>query len=117
MTLMNTQEMIQHLVDKVNKLEEEKRELVKNEVFAKPVCQKTVQTFGKEHTMLAAIDEMSELTQALTKVIRGNADFDLIDQKIADVEILTECLKSVFSNGTKVKDWKEKKILALSRKI
>lgn len=110
---MTSDELVQHLTDRINELEEENKELIKNELVVKPACQKAVSVFGKQHTMLAAIAEMSDLTQALTKVMRGKADFDLIDQNIADVEILTECLKSVFHNARRVKEAKARKLQEL----
>lgn len=107
---MTNEEMVQHLTDRINELEQENRHLIKDDLVVKPTCKKAVDVFGKEHTMLAAIAEMSELTQALTKVMRGKADFDLIDRKIADVEILMECVKFVFHNSRRVLAWKEKKV-------
>lgn len=110
---MTSDEMVQRLVDRINELEEENKELIKNELVVKPTCKKVVEVFGKQHAMLAAIAEMSDLTQALTKVMRGKADFDLIDQKMADVEILMECLKGVFHNARRVKEDKARKLQEL----
>lgn len=110
---MTNDELVQYLTDRINELEQENKQLIKEDLVVKPTCQKAVDVFGKEHTILAAIAEMSELTQALTKVMRGKADFDLIDRKIADVEILTECVKFVFRNSRRVLAWKEKKVEVL----
>ncbi len=114
---MTNDSAIQHLVDRINELEEENKMLTKEELVVEPTCKKAVDVYGKEHTILAAIDEMSELTQNLTKVLRGKADFDLVDQKVADVEILTKCLKVAFNNERRVRAWKEKKILALDKRL
>ena len=73
--------------------------------------------FGKVYEMNVAIEEMGELIQALTKVIRGKPDFDNVAEEIADVEIAMEELKYAFNNANQVKEWKHRKILRLSEKI
>ena len=114
---MTNEEMVQHFVDRINELEEENKELIKDEILRQTTCKKAVDVFGKEHMMLAAIVEMSALTQELTKVMRGKADFDAVDNKMANVEVLMELLKYVFSNTWKVKDLRRKKILLLEERV
>ena len=106
-------ELVQHLTARINELEEENKELIKDKFVTRPACCKAVETFGKEHTMLAAIEVMGELSVALTKVIRGRCDLEIIDRKIADVEILMECLKTVFVNLGRVRRRKVQKIKVL----
>ena len=110
-------EMVQLLTDRINGLEEENRGLVRDELVTKAACSKVVEAFGREHTMLAAIEVMSELSAALTKTIRGRHDFEAIDRKIADVEILAECLKAVFVNSGRVKECRMRKVKALMEGI
>ena len=117
MRSMTNDEMTQHLVDRINELEKENKELIQDDILASPTYHKAVETFGKEHTMLAAVSKMNELEQEITKVLRNKADFTAIDNRIADVEIFVEMLKYVFHNKNEVKRWKRKKILKLRERI
>lgn len=114
---MTHEEMVQHLTDRINELEQENKELIKDELVVKPTCQKAVETFGKVHAMIVAMEEMAELIQAVTKVLRDKADFENVAEEIADVEICMDLLKQVFNNTNKVKRWKQKKILRMAERI
>ena len=114
---MTNDDMVQQLVDRINELEAENKDLLKDELVVKPTCQKAVETFGKVYEMIVAIEEMAELIQAVTKVLRDKADFENVAEETADVEISMELLKSAFNNTKKVKKWKHKKILRLAERI
>lgn len=114
---MMSEEMVQHLVDRINELENENSELLKNELVVKPTCQKAVETFGKNNRMIVAIEEMSELTKALTKTLRDRMDFDNLTEEIADVCIVLQELIISFNCEHSVKRWKAKKIKDLAAKI
>ncbi len=57
-----------------------------------------------------AMEEMSELIQALSKSIRGKENVDNIAEEIADVEIMLMQLKFIFKCGTAVNNWKTAKV-------
>ena len=114
---LTNEEMINRLTDRINKLEEENAELLIEKCLILPTCEKAVKTFGKVYEMTVAIEEMGELIQALTKVIRGFHDFDNVAEEIADVEICMEMMKHTFNNRDSVKEWKKKKISRLQKRI
>lgn len=53
--------------------------------------------FGKESQVIVAIEEMSELMQALAKDSRGIGNMANIVEEIADVEIMLRQLTHLFS--------------------
>ena len=114
---LTNEEMINRLTERINELEEENTEMLREKHVIIPTCRKAVDTFGKVYEMTVAIEEMGELIQALTKVIRGKPDFDNVAEEIADVEIAMEELKYAFNNANQVREWKHRKILRLSEKI
>lgn len=110
-------DIVNHLTLRIEELEEQNAELLREKIVIEPTCQRAVETFGKVYEMTVAIEEMGELIQALTKVIRGKADFDNVAEEIADVEIALEEMKHAFNNANQVKEWKHNKIIRLSEKI
>ena len=110
-------EMVQKLVDKINELEEENKELTKERLVDDPVCQKAVEAFGKDYEIIVAIEEMAELMQALTKVLRGKPNFENVDEETADVGISMKMLKIIFNNHKRVAVWNRRKIHRLRRRI
>lgn len=111
------QSIVEQLLLRIEELEEQNAELLREKIVIDPACQKAVETFGKVYEMTVAIEEMAELTQAVTKVIRDKPNFDNVAEEIADVEISMGLLKAAFNNADKVKEWKNKKILRLTERI
>ena len=81
------------------------------------VCQRAVSTWGKEHQLIICMEEMAELTKEISKNLRGH-DNDLgLAEEIADVEIMLEQLKLIFSIRTDVVCIKNEKLIRLDRRI
>lgn len=63
--------------------------------------EQAVALFGKEHQILIAIEEMSELTKALVKYLRYGSNPDVlasIQEERADVEIMLNQLHVIFGD-------------------
>ena len=56
-----------------------------------------VKTYGKEMQCIVAMEECSELIQAISKALRGNLNKDNLVEEIVDVEIMLAQLKYIFS--------------------
>ena len=82
---------------------------------------KAVTKWGEESQILMAIEEMGELIQALSKYFRQpnksfERRFDNIEQEIADVSIMIEQLKCIFSENT-INQMIEKKLERLEARL
>ena len=74
--------------------------------------------WGVESQMVMAIEEMAELTQQLTKGLRGQGTLDKLSEEIADVEIMLEQLRVMNPGCAKRADeWKVEKIVRLRKKL
>ena len=60
------------------------------------ICRAAVDHFGEKSQIIVAIEEMSELTKALTKWEREIGSTSEIAEEIADVEIMLAQLKYIF---------------------
>ena len=76
-----------------------------------------IQTFGKNTQIVVAIEEMSELTKALTKKLRGSQNLNSIIEEIADVEIMLDQLKLMSCVFTDVKNERDFKVQRLAERI
>lgn len=57
---------------------------------------------GKQSQLIVAMEEMAELIKELSKSIRGQKNPVAISEEMADVEIMLEQLKVIFSNHAEV---------------
>lgn len=73
-----------------------------------------VQTFGKKAQLIMAMEEMAELTKELSKNIRDSNNVSAISEEMADVEIMLEQLKIIFSNRSEVDHIRSEKLLRLA---
>jgi hypothetical protein len=64
-----------------------------------------------------AMEEMSELIKELSKNLRGNDNISAISEEMADVEIMLEQLKVIFSNRAEVDRYRAEKITRLAVNI
>lgn len=78
MMLLRLSEQEDKLKDKINK----------------EICIQAIEVFGQANQLVVAMEECSELIQALSKFIRG-VDHN-VEEEIADVEIMLEQLKIIF---------------------
>lgn len=65
-------------------------------ITANDVCKRAVKAFGAEAQMLMCIEEMAELTQALSKCFRNKADVENIIEELIDVEIMITQMRHLF---------------------
>jgi len=74
--------------------------------------------WGTKAQIIVAIEEMSELIQALTKHLRTDLVTDNLAEEIADVEIMIEQLRTIFVGiNDKIDETKAYKLERLERKI
>ena len=78
------------------------------------IYQEAIDTFGEESQKLMMIEEMAELTQAISKDFRGLGHN--VEEEIADVEIMLEQMKLMYDN-TKIEVIKMVKIERLREKV
>lgn len=81
------------------------------------IYEKAVIKFGKTPQLIMAMEEMSELIQALSKDIRGKHNENNISEEIADVEIMLAQLKIIYQNDAEVEKWKTDKLFRLQARI
>ncbi len=88
------------------------------------IAKKAIEKWGMEPQMDMAIEELSELIQAVCKVKRtlGNDSelskrMDNLYEEIADVEIMICQLKEMFNCTTQVDTYKNSKIIRLEKRI
>lgn len=62
----------------------------------KEIVAKSLETYGNGIQLVVCMEELSELTQAISKEIRGKGNRDNIIEKMADALICIEILKQVF---------------------
>ena len=85
--------------------------------FQRKTVLSAIETFGKEAQLIMAMEEMSELIQALSKNIRGADNVDNIAEEIADVEIMILQLIEIFNCVESETDWYMKKLQRLNEKV
>lgn len=83
------------------------------------VCAEAIVKYGQRHQIIVAIEELSELQQALTKYLRNDTTEDTysIAEEMGDVEIAIEQLKMMFRNEVKVEECKRWKIERLEARM
>ena len=85
--------------------------------FQRETVLSAIETFGKEAQLIMAMEEMSELIQALSKNMRGAENTDIIAEEIADVEIMILQLIEIFNCVESETDWYLKKLQRLNEKV
>ena len=87
----------------------------------KKVLIDAIKTFGEEHQLKIAIEEMSELTKAICKTLRSDRktveDYEAVCEEMADVIIMINQLKLIYNNIDGVEWWVNEKIERLERTI
>lgn len=85
------------------------------------IMEEAVSHFGAPGQTVKAIEEMAELQKELCKYLNENEisleRLDSISQEMADVEIMLEQLKIIFSNQERVEEWKKLKLLRLEYRL
>lgn len=62
----------------------------------KEIVSRSLETYGNGIQLVVCMEELSELTQAISKEIRGRGDRNNLVEEMADVIICLEILKQVF---------------------
>lgn len=75
---------------------------------------KVIQAYGKSAQMIVAMEECSELIQAISKKLRGRETN--VEEEIADVEIMLEQLR-LMSDSSLVDKIKEEKLQRLEQRL
>lgn len=90
------------------------------------ILKEAIRTFGESNQITVAIEEMSELTKELCKVKRQFSEgekylsqdtLNALAEEMADVSIVLEQLKIIFSNVVEVEHFVDKKINRLLLRI
>lgn len=90
---------------------------------SKETMYKAINTYGVENQMIKTVEELSELSQALCKILTSkftddNSEiFENIYEEMADVEIMLEQCKIMFQCDKEVNKWKQKKIERLEKRL
>lgn len=84
------------------------------ELYLVELYQKVIREYGTENQKRIAQEELAELIQAISKDLRGLDNN--VEEEIADVEIMIEQLKNIYSKEL-INSWKEYKLKRLERII
>jgi len=72
-----------------------------------------VSVYGKRQTFVVAMEEMSELTKEICKVLRGSGITQDLCSEIADVEIMLTQLRYIINDDQRIESMKDQKLAKL----
>ena len=84
------------------------------------ICGAAVRAYGEDTQIMTAIEEMAELTQALSKNKRYPDNLSVLEniaEEIADVRIMLDQLELIFNCSDVVENYRVKKIHRLADRI
>ncbi len=81
------------------------------------IIEAAIDRYGKEHQIIVAIEELSELQKELTKYLRGARNLRNIAEETADVRIMLSQLGFIFNNFESVTEWEGKKLYRLWERL
>lgn len=87
------------------------------------IMMNAIETYGAENQQLKACEECSELIKAIIKLRFANTELereiirDAIAEEMADVEIMLYQMTMIFHNHDKVKEYRQKKLERLERRL
>ena len=73
--------------------------------------------WGADAQLTVVIEELSELAKEVCKIKRNIGNIDHLAEEVADVEIMCEQLRYIFSIDTEVDTWKESKLTRLANRL
>nr|DAH30440.1 MAG TPA: nucleoside triphosphate pyrophosphohydrolase [Caudoviricetes sp.] len=86
--------------------------------------QLAIDSYGRVNQVIKTVEELSELSQALCKILTSKFTddrsefFENIFEEMADVEIMLEQCKMIFyKSEDKINDYKKKKIERLEKRL
>ena len=72
----------------------------------KEIVSKSLDTYGNGIQLVVCMEELSELSQAISKEIRGIGDRSNLVEEMADVIICLEILKQIFAvTNVEIEEW------------
>ena len=72
----------------------------------KEIVSKSLDTYGNGIQLVVCMEELSELSQAISKEIRGVGDRSNLVEEMADVIICLEMLKQIFAvTNVEIEEW------------
>ena len=72
----------------------------------KSIISECIKHYGKEMQLIVCMEELSELSQAISKKIRSKGDRNNLVEEMADVIICLENLKQIFAvTNTDIEEW------------
>lgn len=80
------------------------------------ICDKAIKQFGGNQQLIVAMEEMGELIQAISKVLRGLETNGNFEEEIADVDIMLTQLK-ILGDLKEIEKWREYKLKRLKERI
>ncbi len=85
-----------------------------NKSYQEDIIERAIKKNGLDMQLTVAIEELSELSQAICKYKRGEEHN--IEEEIADVKIMIEQLEKIFDKD-KIRNWRNKKIKRLEERL
>lgn len=79
----------------------------------KRIYETALERFGLENQIIVCIEELSELTKELTKVLRGKGNDEHLAEEIADARITIGQMTEAFDLGGEVLEIEEQKLKRL----
>lgn len=84
----------------------------------KKIIRSSIQAYGEALQSIVCMEECAELTQAVSKQLRGRGNRENLVEEMADVLICIELLKQIYGvNESEVKDFIEKKIERMEKRL
>ena len=74
-------------------------------------------TYGMDRQIIKAVEEMSECTKEICKILLGGGSHDHMAEEIADATIMLEQLRLIFDNNDEVCRYMDEKIMRLDAKL
>lgn len=72
----------------------------------KEIVSRSLDTYGNGIQLVVCMEELSELTQAISKEIRGKDNRNNLVEEMADVIICLEILKQIFAvTNVEIEEW------------
>ena len=83
------------------------------------VYRKAIERFGPPNQMIKAIEEMSELTKVLSKILvmGGEVSLDELIEEVADVTIMMEQLRLMYNINDEVCEMMDGKVKRLEGRV
>lgn len=79
--------------------------------------QRAIDKWGVNGQLTVAVEELSELTKEICKMLRNIGNINDLAEEVADVEIMCEQLRHIYSIDEDVDDWKKYKLNRLANRL